>query len=413
MIIVFVRHAAAEENSTEKEDMYRNLTSFGVNEFKVTAEALSLLFPENTHIMTSPLIRAQQTANILKQYIGDTEIEICDELVSADLDSFIQKCNSKTETIFAVGHEPFLSTWLLNLTGKEQHFKKSSIAVIEINNEDKCKFITYSEPASLLRLINKEFPLKQFSQLLKLRIQILHGNYNEDIIHELRVAIRQIKIILYNLKPLLPIENLTKTLSEISYLFEYTNKVRDYDVLINFIQTSDNFSQELLVFITEKKKEKLSEFLTVMHEERIILVFLNLFMLLEFKDMKICKKTVKNRFLPLIKRTHKIASKIDINDELALHRLRISCKKIYYSLDIFPFAEKLCSSKTAKQSKLLKDTLGLKHDLFISQMLLEDCMSAQSNEIQVQARQMATQLLKNKINRDELEKLLKKFKASL
>lgn len=414
MIIVLVRHAVAEESSAEKKDRYRNLTASGRNDFQSSAEGLSLLFSGKSYVITSPFTRAQQTADILANYLEDAEIHLCDELASPDLNSFIEKCIPKAGVIFAVGHEPFLSTWLNTLTGKNQHFKKSSAAVVEIKNNHQHRFILYSNSDSFLRLNNKDFPFEQFRELLELRSQMLHENCVEDTIHQLRVTIRQLKIILYNTNPLLPQENLTEVLSELDYLFDCTDKVRDYDVLTNFIKNSGSSFKELLELIDKLKEEKLSELLTVIQKERITLALLKLFqLLLQLNDLEGCRKTVKNRFLSLTSKTKKFITNIDINDQLVLHKLRIRCKKIYYSAEIFPFVEKFCGHKIIKQAKLLKDILGLNHDFFIIQLLLENSVNYENPIIQLQSKQILTQLQKKDFKTDELKYLINNFKESL
>ncbi len=102
-----------------------------------------------------------------------------------------------------------------------------------------------------------------------------------------------------------------------------------------------------------------------------------------------------------------------MNDELTLHRLRIYCKKLYYSGNLFPFTAKICGRNVLEQSKSLKDMLGSHHDFFAGRLLLENSMNGQSTDMQDQSRRVLAQLLKKQQQKDELEKQIRKFKKSL
>ena len=81
MRIALIRHAIAEDrhefSKTGNSDEHRPLTAKGQSKMKENAKGIFKVLPDLKHIYTSPLTRAQQTAEIL-QYMGEkVEIEEC------------------------------------------------------------------------------------------------------------------------------------------------------------------------------------------------------------------------------------------------------------------------------------------------------------------------------------------------
>ncbi len=81
MVLIVVRHAKAEEKSDfakrSDNDWLRPLTEDGRTRMKKVANRLAQLMPRLDHLVASPLVRAQQTAEILQEKfnIGTVEIE--------------------------------------------------------------------------------------------------------------------------------------------------------------------------------------------------------------------------------------------------------------------------------------------------------------------------------------------------
>lgn len=413
MLIVLIRHAAAEKIAEGKEDRDRALTPAGRKAFQVVAEMLPVLFPHQAYIMASPLTRAQQTAQILAHSFDDVPIRQCDELAQPEIESFLETCKTKAGIIFAVGHEPFLGDWLFRLTGQEQPLKKGSAAAVDVDRTGQGRLVLYTKPQSCLGLQRGEFPYEQLTRLLMLRSQMIGGHCDKEAVHQLRIAMRRLKIMLYGIKPLLPREELVSVLSDINDLFGYTDNVRDYDVLLDFIQSTDGSFPELLQYIHHLKEEKRAALLAVIESEKTTLALLHIFHLLASVPIEHCRETIKSQFASLIRKTRKQIEEMDVANALALHRLRICCKKVYYSAGIYPFAAKNGGKKMVEQSKLLKDILGFQHDVFIGRSLLENAMGAQSPVLQEQSRKIAARLLDKQMKKEDLEKQIRIFEETL
>lgn len=112
MKLHIIRHAQAIERSTALPDEQRNLTCRGRKRFRQVAACLKKMAVTPDYILTSPLIRAVQTAEILSETIRfNGELQISAELAvgpdSSALSSLLRARSSASEIVI-VGHEPGL-----------------------------------------------------------------------------------------------------------------------------------------------------------------------------------------------------------------------------------------------------------------------------------------------------------------
>jgi len=118
MFIVLLRHGIAEDRDGSKPDEERELTEVGHKRMKQIARGLAQLFPKAERIVSSPLVRARQTAEwVSKAY--DLPVEISEALApDSDAARFRELVDGlSVERAILVGHEPTLSTFMLALTG--------------------------------------------------------------------------------------------------------------------------------------------------------------------------------------------------------------------------------------------------------------------------------------------------------
>ncbi|HEY8514534.1 MAG TPA: phosphohistidine phosphatase SixA [Candidatus Binatia bacterium] len=136
--VYIVRHAIAEEESASGRDEDRELTPEGRKKMKRAARGLVELEVTLQRIVTSPLVRARQTAEILGEAFPDVPIEVADALApGVDERALTRLLNGRYagESVALVGHEPdlgeLLSYWL---TGSrhafETRFKKGAVACL-------------------------------------------------------------------------------------------------------------------------------------------------------------------------------------------------------------------------------------------------------------------------------------------
>ena len=118
--LVLLRHGIAEERSSTKTDDERELTDDGHRRMKEIARGLARLLPKAEAIVSSPLVRARQTAEwVARAYGRSIPIEGAHALApGSDAARFRELLDgiSARRAIF-VGHEPTLSEFMLALTG--------------------------------------------------------------------------------------------------------------------------------------------------------------------------------------------------------------------------------------------------------------------------------------------------------
>lgn len=146
MIVVLVRHAVAVDRLVYKrkklDDRLRPLTPKGRKKMIKIAGRLKKMISKPDCIVTSPLMRATQTAAILSRSLGCAKVEECLEL-SPDVTpqafaKWLKTYGSGKKIIVLVGHEPnlgFLASWLLN--GSQDsfvEFKKGGILGLELDS---------------------------------------------------------------------------------------------------------------------------------------------------------------------------------------------------------------------------------------------------------------------------------------
>lgn len=139
MIIYLLRHGQAEPQITT--DEARRLTTKGITGTEMLLLRRSDELEKVEVIWASPLVRAQQTAQIAQKYTANTQLQTSPLLIpEADpylLIEWLQANRSALgESPLLVSHQPFVGRLLGLLCGKPEGFYPmgtSSLASIEMN----------------------------------------------------------------------------------------------------------------------------------------------------------------------------------------------------------------------------------------------------------------------------------------
>ncbi|MBU5637138.1 histidine phosphatase family protein [Geomonas sp. Red69] len=123
MIIHIVRHAEAIERTPEVPEEHRYLTRRGRRRFRKAAKSLATLGIEPDLILTSPLVRAVQTADILAEKLRyKRELIVASELSPGfrpEMLDELLKLYPQASEVALVGHEPDLGLVTQALLGEE------------------------------------------------------------------------------------------------------------------------------------------------------------------------------------------------------------------------------------------------------------------------------------------------------
>ncbi len=111
--VILVRHAIAYERSRARwrDDRQRPLSPEGKRKFRAAAAGLAKWLPRADALLTSPLARARQTADILTQIARWPEAVDCPELAPQSRFGAVLAMlrTQQARRIALVGHEPNLS----------------------------------------------------------------------------------------------------------------------------------------------------------------------------------------------------------------------------------------------------------------------------------------------------------------
>lgn len=143
MNLYLIRHSIAENISIDKKDFDRELTEEGKFVIKKTSEAWKNFIGRVDVILTSPLKRAIQTAEIISASLQEKQNLIKDNNLgtgsrTADLIDLLNSLEHKN--VVVVGHQPDLSLHIINFCGTGSFnlaFPPASLAKIEFENSIK------------------------------------------------------------------------------------------------------------------------------------------------------------------------------------------------------------------------------------------------------------------------------------
>ncbi len=139
MKLYLVRHASASDIAPS--DAERELTKEGREESRIVGTALFKAGAKPEQVLTSPLTRARQTADIIARELKfQNEIAVFDELSNdgtlADVLHVVKTFDGAKEVVL-VGHMPSFAEHLAGLLGSENaaalSMGKASVACVEIS----------------------------------------------------------------------------------------------------------------------------------------------------------------------------------------------------------------------------------------------------------------------------------------
>lgn len=111
--LVIIRHAKTEQDNYDR-DYTRQLLPVGINDAKNIANDLKLrkIFPDK--IISSPAERAITTSRIFAEKLSfqlddvSEEEDLYFEMTPVDFINMVQKTDNSLNTLFVVGHNPFM-----------------------------------------------------------------------------------------------------------------------------------------------------------------------------------------------------------------------------------------------------------------------------------------------------------------
>lgn len=140
MDLYFLRHGKAIDPRSPgcPDDFHRVLTAQGIQEMEAEADALARFGVRPDRILTSPLVRARETATIVAERLDCEKALVVNDLLAPGCDlerltKLLQE-HAAANSVFVVGHEPDLSTLIGNVIGRSGaniDMKKGALALVQ------------------------------------------------------------------------------------------------------------------------------------------------------------------------------------------------------------------------------------------------------------------------------------------
>jgi phosphohistidine phosphatase len=136
MELYFLRHgAAAPRADWTDDDALRPLTEQGREDVARMAALLARTAPALDAIITSPYVRASQTADIVAQHLNLQDKVVPDARITPGFDEArlakVVKQYPEAKALLLVGHEPDFSITIRELTGGRVVLKKGGMAFVD------------------------------------------------------------------------------------------------------------------------------------------------------------------------------------------------------------------------------------------------------------------------------------------
>jgi phosphohistidine phosphatase len=135
--LYLVRHGVAEDHAASGRDADRALTKSGRDKTEKAARGLEALEVTPAIILTSPLVRTRETAEIIADRLGGIAVEDCDAIQPGIDHAAVARLLARRlrdGNLMLVGHEPDMSElFSFLLTGArsvQSHFKKGTVACL-------------------------------------------------------------------------------------------------------------------------------------------------------------------------------------------------------------------------------------------------------------------------------------------
>lgn len=169
MILYIIRHAEAVEGSDTLRDEWRYLTEKGRAAAENVSFKIAKYGPKTRLIITSPLTRAVQTAEIAAAKACRKNVVVASGLLlpGADINAlvtYIKGCGD-AKRVMLVGHEPQLGSLVANLLGRGDEaisLKKGSCVTLKLDpdaDDKPARFLWYLAPGkSRITSFKKAFP---------------------------------------------------------------------------------------------------------------------------------------------------------------------------------------------------------------------------------------------------------------
>lgn len=141
MELLLIRHGKAEERGSVRLDCDRRLVPKGIKKLKRDFPYFADYLKDRKKVVlwSSGIMRAMETAEIIRDICKIEKIEVCDFIETGDFEELADRLKQMEEeiSVIIVGHEPYLSQWCDDICKKKVHFRKGATVSIKILSKEK------------------------------------------------------------------------------------------------------------------------------------------------------------------------------------------------------------------------------------------------------------------------------------
>lgn len=161
MRLLLIRHGIAAPRGGEfRSDNDRPLTPQGEKRFRQVATALGHLVPRPRAVLTSPLLRARQTAELAAGAWGGASVQVVPALATGEERGIRRALAARADedTVVLVGHEEWMSRFTARLlgsaAGQRFRYRKGGVALVEVDRArpDRGRLLWFIPPRVLRKL---------------------------------------------------------------------------------------------------------------------------------------------------------------------------------------------------------------------------------------------------------------------
>ena len=152
MLLYFLRHGEADWANWKKSDDLRPLTRHGKKEMHAVARFLKRIKAKPSLILTSPLPRALQTAEIAAEHLKTkcrVERTLAPGFGKRELECLLE--NYPKGDLMIVGHEPDFSGAIAAVTGASVKLSKAGVALVDLEGRSTDGRLVWLFPPKLVK----------------------------------------------------------------------------------------------------------------------------------------------------------------------------------------------------------------------------------------------------------------------
>ncbi len=384
--LILMRHGKAQRASEDMLDMERRLTEAGKRSLIATLpNSLGLMSCQQdskVEVWSSPAARAEQTARLMQKAckrVGidvDSDIKGIDALWTQDIESFCEAVKSTdSDTIIAVGHNPFIEDVTKKLTGSHIVFATGAFAAISIpKSEEEAadksgRLLWFAQGPISQRwktLVQMESILAEAADTI---IERLEGFYNDpndiETMHKFRVSIRTLRSLLAFTAPWQDANQNKDVQAELKEIVGETSHLRELDVLSEQAQEMEDASAELVQFCGMQAYAEREHVMKVLASKRIVKKLNHV--VEELHNVKWRKRVnaeglesavIRERFIEVAAELEQELAQLDLADVELTHDVRKSAKRVRYDAENFKSLIGDDAVDIAKSMTTYQDDLG-------------------------------------------------------